>query len=59
MIESHLGHMVIYSALSAVAFALLARDETRERIRYGLKLFGLMTLGSILLAWLMYPFPRP
>ncbi|MFN7973125.1 MAG: hypothetical protein U0166_12385 [Acidobacteriota bacterium] len=58
MIESHVAHMVLYAAITAVLFSLLARDGRGERIRYALKLFALMTAGSIALAWLMYPFPR-
>lgn len=59
MIQSHLAHMLLYAAITSVLFALLAREGRTERIRYGLKLYALMTLGSILLAWIMYPFPRP
>lgn len=59
MIQSHLLNMLIYSALVSLVFAILSREQMRDRARYGMKLFAIMTVGSLLLAWLMLPFPRP
>lgn len=58
MIPSHVLNMFLYATIASVVFAILTHEPGRERTRYGLKLFGIMTLGSIVLAWLMYPFPR-
>lgn len=50
--------MVLYSVIASVVFAILTHEPGPERRRYGLKLFAIMTIGSVLLAWLMYPWPR-
>ena len=55
--RSHLLHLLLYSTLVSVFFALLARRAGRERWRLGLLLWGGMVLGTLALAWLMFPFP--
>jgi len=55
--RSHLLHLLLYSTLVSVFFALLARRTGRERWRLGLLLWGGMVLGTLALAWLMFPFP--
>jgi uncharacterized membrane protein YfcA len=53
----HFLIMTVYALLVSAFFALLWRQERRERW----KLFGLLVaslvLGGLALAWLMYPFP--
>ena len=53
----HFLIMTIYAVLVSGFFALLWRQERRERW----KLFGLLVaslvLGGLAVAWLMYPFP--
>jgi len=56
MIRSHLLNLVLSAAFLAVAFGLLSEYKGKERFRYGLKLFAIMTVGTIALAWVMYPF---
>ena len=50
--------MTFYAFLVSAFFALLWRQEKRERW----KLFGVilasLVLGGLAVAWLMYPFPR-
>lgn len=58
MIHSHLLTLLIFSALVACVFALIARDERRERLRLGLKIFATLVLSVVLLGWLMSPFPN-
>ncbi|HKD20316.1 MAG TPA: hypothetical protein VKG23_20880 [Thermoanaerobaculia bacterium] len=52
----HFLIMVVYSFLVSAFFALLWRQERRERW----KLFGILlaslVLGGLAVAWLMYPF---
>ncbi len=54
---SHLGVLVIFSVLVGAFFGLLSRETFRE----GLKVFLVLTLSmvvlSLLVAYLMYPFP--
>ena len=53
----HFVIMVLYAVLVSAFFALLWRQERRERW----KLFGILiaslVLGGLAVAWLMYPFP--
>jgi hypothetical protein len=54
----HFLIMTVYALLVSAFFALLWRQDRRER----LKLFGILmaslVLGGLAVAWLMYPFPR-
>lgn len=57
MIRSHFLNMVIFSALVAVFFAFLTQNETRERVRISVIIGGSMIVLSMILAYVMYPFP--
>ena len=54
---SHLGILVIFSVMVGAFFGLLSRETLRD----GLKVFLVLTLSmvvlSLLVAYLMYPFP--
>jgi hypothetical protein len=54
---SHLGLLLLFSAFVSVAFAVLMRDEPREQLRFGARLFGTFVGSSVLLGWLLYPLP--
>ena len=54
----HFLIMATYALLVSAFFALLWREERRERLRlFGILIAALM-LGGLAVAWLMYPFPR-
>jgi asparagine N-glycosylation enzyme membrane subunit Stt3 len=54
----HFIAMAVYALLVSAFFALLWRDEKRERLRlFGILLAALL-VGGLAVAWLMYPFPR-
>jgi hypothetical protein len=38
-------------------FAGLLREETREQLVIGAKMFGGMLAAALVLGWLMFPFP--
>lgn len=57
MLKSHVFLMFLYALLSGVFFALLWKQERRERIRLFLIVFLSLFAGGIAVAWLMYPFP--
>lgn len=57
MTASHLVHLTIFSALVSTVFATLLRDVPRERLRFGLKLFGGFVVGAMVAGWLMAPWP--
>ena len=54
---SHLGILVIFSVLVAAFFGLLTRETLREGVKLFLILAASMILLSLLVAYLMYPFP--
>lgn len=57
MIASHLVSLLLFSVLVATVFATLLRDDLRSRLRLGVLLFGAFVLSSVVVGWLMYPFP--
>jgi hypothetical protein len=57
MIRSHFANLVIFSGLVAVFFAFLTQNEAKDRLRVILILGGSMVVLSLILAYVMYPFP--
>ncbi len=55
--RSHLLNLILFSAIVATFFAFLTKNGARERWRLGLLLGGAMVGLSLVLAWIMYPFP--
>ena len=54
---SHLAIMVLFSVLVGAFFGALSRDTLREGFKVGLVLTLSMIVLSMLVAYLMYPFP--
>ena len=42
---------------STLVFALIAKDEPAEQLRFGGMLFAGFIVSAVVLGWLMYPFP--
>ena len=57
MIRSHFLNMAVFSGLVAVFFAFLTQADAKSRIRVVLILGGSMIVLSLVLAYVMYPFP--
>ena len=55
--SSHFVMMVLFAFFVSLVFSLIAKDETRERLRLGAFMFGGFLAAAIVLSWLMYPFP--
>jgi hypothetical protein len=55
--QSHIVLLVIFAFFVSLVFALLAKDDTREQLRFGGLLFAGFIGAAIVLGWLMYPFP--
>jgi hypothetical protein len=53
----HFLLMAVFSILTSLVMAFIAKNETRERVRYFLVLLGSFIVLSIVAGWLMYPFP--
>lgn len=56
--RSHFFHLVVYSGIIATFFAALTRRDRREQIRFGGLVWLAMAGGVVVLAYLMFPFPR-
>jgi hypothetical protein len=55
--ESHLALMLIFSLCVSTVFAALTRENAREQLVLGAKMFGAMIGAAIILGWVMFPFP--
>ena len=51
---SHLGVMILFAACVSAVFGTLLRDQPRDQIRFGGKIFGALVVGAYALGWLMY-----
>jgi apolipoprotein N-acyltransferase len=51
--KSHLLSMIVYAAFVCIVLALIRREERKAQIKYGLSLFLIMVVGSILFGWFM------
>jgi hypothetical protein len=54
---SHLLNLFLFSALVATVFAMLLRDDTKSRVRFGFLAFGGFVGSALVVGWLMFPFP--
>ncbi len=57
LLRNHVVLMFIYALATALFFALLWKEEKRDRIRFFVAVFSALFLGGIILGWMMYPFP--
>ena len=56
--RGHLANLVVYSGVVAAFFAVLTRRNLKDQLRFGVLVWSSMVLGVLLLAYLMFPFPR-
>jgi hypothetical protein len=56
-VTTHVGLMMLFALYVSVVFATLMRDDPKEQLRLGGKLFGGFVLGGIAIGWLLYPLP--
>lgn len=57
MLRNHIVLMFLYAIATALFFALLWKEERRDRIRFFIVVFSALFFGGIALGWLMFPFP--
>ena len=57
MVISHFAALVLFSFLVSVVFAVLSKQNLREQLVYGLKVFAAFVGIALVLGWIMYPFP--
>ena len=53
----HFLVMTVFAALASVVFGAMAKDTPRERVLYGLKIFGEFLIFGLVLAWILYFIP--
>jgi hypothetical protein len=54
---THLLVMLLFAGIVALVFGVVARDTTRDRVIYGLKVFAEFVGIGLALAWLLYFLP--
>jgi hypothetical protein len=55
--QSHLLLLVLFAFFVSLVFAVIAKDDARDQIRFGGVMFAGFLASAIALSWLMYPFP--
>jgi hypothetical protein len=56
-VTSHVALMLLFAAFVSVVFAALMRDDPREQLRLGGRIFGGFVAAGVVLGWLLFPFP--
>jgi heme A synthase len=54
-VTSHLILLVVFAFLVSLVFAVLLRDEPRDQVRTGARMFGGFIAAALVLGWIMYP----
>ena len=55
--QSHLALLTLFAFFVSLIFAVIAKDEARDQLRFGGLMFGGFLASALVLGWLMYPFP--
>jgi hypothetical protein len=56
-VHSHFLLLAIFALFVSLVFAVIAKDEPRDQLRFGGLMFGGFLASAIALSWLMFPFP--
>jgi hypothetical protein len=57
MMQSHIVLLVLFAFFVSLVFAVIAKDDVREQVRFGSVLFAGFLGAAFVFGWLMYPFP--
>ena len=55
--RSHLLLLVLFAFFVSLIFAVIAKDDVLEQLRFGAVMFAGFVASAVVLGWLMYPFP--
>ena len=55
--QSHMVLLVLFAFFVSLVFAVIAKDDARDQLRFGGLMFGGFLASALVLGWLMYPFP--
>lgn len=53
----HLLWMSVFAVLTAVVFGVAAKGTERQKLMYGLKVFGEFLAVALILGWILYFIP--
>jgi hypothetical protein len=53
----HLFWMAVFAVLTAIVFGVVAKGSDRQRLVYGLKVFGEFLFVAFILGWILYFLP--
>jgi hypothetical protein len=53
----HVFWMAVFAGLTAVVFGVVASGTDRQRLMYGLKVFGEFVFIAFILGWILYLLP--
>ena len=55
--RSHFLLMALFAFFVSLVFAVIAKDDVREQVRFGAMMLAGFVAAAVVLGWLMYPFP--
>ena len=53
----HVLWMAVFAGLTAIVFGVVAKGTDRQRLVYGLKVFGEFLFVAFVLGWILYFLP--
>jgi hypothetical protein len=56
-VQSHFLLLVIFAFFVSLVFAVIAKDQPADQLKFGGMMFGGFLVSAVVLGWLMYPFP--
>jgi hypothetical protein len=54
---THVFWMAVFAGLTAVVFGVVTKGTERQRLVYGLKVFGEFLFVALVLGWILYFLP--
>jgi hypothetical protein len=54
---SHFGLMLLFAFFVSVIFATITKDQPRDQLTLGAKMFGMFVAAAIVLGWVLRLFP--
>ncbi|OLB63155.1 MAG: hypothetical protein DMG04_22330 [Acidobacteria bacterium] len=57
VMHSHLFLLIVFAFFVSLVFAVIAKDDAREQLRFGGLMFAGFIVSALVLGWLMFPFP--
>jgi hypothetical protein len=55
--SSHFLLLALFAFFVSLVFAVIAKDDAREQLRFGGLMFAGFLASAFALGWLMFPFP--